>query len=73
MNNAIDHDKKKLHDSIGLIANEDTLRLMLDLGRELFNRREMCRGIYEARMEYNELALAQLKHQNERIAKLLGL
>lgn len=70
---AIDHDNKKLHDSIGLIANEDTFILMLDLGRELYNRREMCRGILESRMEYNELALAQLKYQNDRISKLLGL
>lgn len=72
MNNAADHGKKKLHDSIGLIANEDTLRLLLELGKELFHRREMCRAAFEANVS-NDLVLAQLKYQNDRIIKLLGI
>lgn len=70
---SIDHDKKMLHDSLSLIAHEDTFKLLLDLGAELYHRRELCRGAFEAKMEYSELALAQLKYQNDRIMKLLGL
>lgn len=71
-NSTIDHEKKRLHDSISIIANQDNYTLLFGLMRELHQRQQLCQTVVTGNVD-KELLVEQLKYHNERIKKLLML
>lgn len=69
---ALDHEKKRLHDSVVIIASEDNFKLICELMGELYHRKELCQAGRITNVD-KELLVAQLKYHNERIKKLLML
>lgn len=68
----IDHEKKKLAESVGHIVHMDGLKQMAALCHELHHRQEMCKQAMTANID-SDLLLKHLEYHNERIKKILLL
>lgn len=73
-NNAIDHEKKKLADSIIHISSEDQFKLLTELLPLMYQRQQFCQQAQRVKTPENiNYITDQLKFYNNKIKELLLL